>query len=118
MLATIISAQDSEVPSSDRASQETRPDSSRSIYGDIPQFGGPSSVGGQLAEDAAVAPEFRWQGLQDVFETWYAFKEGLNERCGLQFNIDESMFYQVAKTVLAKARQPVVSCDSTGSGNC
>lgn len=67
-----------------------------SIYPDIPQFGGPSSVGGQLAEDATVAPEFRWQGLQDVFQPWYQLKEQANTRRGLQFNLDESMFYQVA----------------------
>lgn len=65
-----------------------------SIYGDIPQFGGPSSVGGQLAEDAAITPQFRCQRLQDHFEPWYDFKERLNQSCGLQFNIDESIFYQ------------------------
>jgi porin len=68
--------------------------SATSIYPNIPQFGGPSSVGGQLAEDAATAPEFRWQRLQEAFEPWYGFKERLNEHCGLQFSIDESMFYQ------------------------
>ena len=67
-----------------------------SIYADIPQFGGPSSVGGQLAEDAVVVPEYRLQDLQDLFEPWYEFKERLNEDHGLQFNIDESIFYQRA----------------------
>ena len=67
-----------------------------SIYQDIPQFGGPTSVGGQIAEDAAIVPQWRLQGLQDHFEPWYQFKERLNDGHGLQFNIDESMFYQVA----------------------
>ena len=66
------------------------------IYQDIPQFGGPTSVGGQLAEDAAITPEFRMQGLQDRFQPWFKFKERLNENRNLQFNIDESMFFQVA----------------------
>jgi porin len=68
-----------------------------SIYADIPQFGGPTSVGGQLAEDNAVdVQKFRWQRLQDRFDPWYQFKERLNRRLGLQLEIDESMLYQVA----------------------
>ena len=63
----------------------------RSIYADIPQFGGPTSVGGQIAEDAVVVPQWRLQGLQDHFEPWYRFKERLNQCHGLQFNVDESM---------------------------
>ena len=51
----------------------------RSIYTDIPQFGGPTSVGGQIAEDAVIAPQWRLQGLQDHFEPWYRFKERLND---------------------------------------
>ncbi len=103
MLASSAPAQDPDVPYTALTSQESRPENSRSTYSDIPQFGGPTSVGGQLAEDAAVAPEFRWQGLQDAFEPWYAFKEKLNDRCGLQFNIDESMFYQVATDSLGES---------------
>ena len=63
---------------------------------DVPQFGGPSSVGGQMAEDAIVVPQYRLQGLQDHFAPWFEFKTRLNDDIGLQFNIDESMFYQVA----------------------
>ena len=74
----------------------------RSIYADIPQFGGPTSVGGQLAEDADVVPQFRLQGLQDHFEPWYRFKERLNDCHGLQFNVDESIFYQVATDSLGE----------------
>jgi porin len=103
LLASSAPAQDPDVPYTALTSQESRPDNSRSIYSDIPQFGGPTSVGGQLAEDAAVAPEFRWQGLQDAFEPWYAFKEKLNDRCGLQFNIDESMFYQTVTDSLGES---------------
>ena len=74
----------------------------RSIYEDIPQFGGPSSVGGQLAEDASVVPQFRLQCLQDQFQPWFDFKGRINEQIGLQFNVDESMFYQSATQSLGE----------------
>lgn len=70
--------------------------STGSVYDEILQFGGPSSVGGQLVEDATVAPQYRWQKLHDNFQSWYDYKSGVNNRTGLQFNIDESMFYQGA----------------------
>ncbi len=73
------------------------------IYQDIPQFGGPSSVAGQLAEDTTGAPQFRLQGLQDRFAPWYQFKERLNQHAGLQFGIDESILYQVATDSLGES---------------
>ena len=73
-----------------------------SLYADIPQFGGPTSVGGQLAEDASRVPQFRLQRLQEVFDGWYWYKEIINDGIGLQFNIDESMFYQVATDSLGE----------------
>lgn len=71
-------------------------------YQDIPQFGGPTSVGGQLAEDAVVVPQWRLQRLQDVFDPWFEFKQRVNDCHGLQFNIDESIFYQVATESLGE----------------
>jgi porin len=76
--------------------QTNRTDTTTSIYEDIPQFGGPTSVGGQLAEDAAVVPQYRLQRLQDYLDPWYQLKERVNQGHGLQFNIDESMLYQTA----------------------
>ena len=73
------------------------------IYSDIPQFGGPISVSGQLTEDIQVGPEFRWQGLNDHFDSWFEFKERVNERRGLQFAVDESLFYQVATQSLGES---------------
>lgn len=78
------------------SAESTDTSGSTSIYQDIPQFGGPTSVGGQIAEDAVVVPQYRLQSLQDLFKPWYQHKESVYEDCGLQFNIDESMFYQVA----------------------
>lgn len=98
MLEPPLVAQENDPPSS----VSTIGEQSRSIYTDIPQFGGPTSVGGQLAEDATVVPQYRLQGLQDHFEPWYRFKERLNQCHGLQFNIDESIFYQVATDSLGE----------------
>ena len=95
-------AQVGELTTSEPTSSGPGPSGPQSIYAKIPQFGGPSSVGGQLAEDATVVPEFRWQGLQEAFSPWYGFKERLNERCGLQFNIDESIFYQTVTDSLGE----------------
>lgn len=78
-------------------------DSQSGLYQDIAQFGGPSSVGGQLAEDNDVnVPDFRCQRLQQHFEPWFGFKERLDESCGLQLSIDESMFYQTATSSLGE----------------
>ncbi|MEM8678775.1 MAG: carbohydrate porin [Planctomycetota bacterium] len=73
-----------------------------SIYPDIPQFGGPTSVGGQLAEDAARVPQYRLQTWQELLDGWYWQKEVINDGAGLQFNIDESMFYQLASSSLGE----------------
>jgi porin len=73
------------------------------IYQDIPQFGGPLSVSGQLTEDYSVGPQFRWQGLQEHFDPWFQFKERVNERRGFQFAVDDSMFYQVATQSLGES---------------
>lgn len=76
---------------------------SEGTYTDIAQFGGPSSVGGQLAEDDNVnVPQFRCQRLQRHFEPWFDFKNRLDESSGLQLSIDESMFYQTATSSLGE----------------
>ncbi|TWT85011.1 Carbohydrate-selective porin, OprB family [Planctomycetes bacterium CA13] len=73
------------------------------LYLDIDQFGGPSSVSGQLAEDSNVnAAEYRCERLQQHFEPWFEFKQRLDNSCGLQLSIDESMFYQTATSSLGE----------------
>lgn len=73
------------------------------LYQDIAQFGGPSSVGGQLAEDNDVdVPAVRCHRLQRLAEPWFEFKQHLDEACGLQLSIDESMFYQTATSSLGE----------------
>jgi len=78
----------------DGATPAAEAEAARSVYENIPQFGGPTSVGGQLAEDASVGPEYRMPRLQNFFEPWNNFKTRVNDRYGLQFNIDESILYQ------------------------
>ena len=73
-----------------------------SIYSDIPQFGGPTSVGGQLAEDASVAPQFRWQRFNDYSQPWFDLKRRVNDHLGLQFNVDESILFQAATESLGE----------------
>jgi porin len=99
-IAQTLPAQDPDSPSPEIAIESV--DVPTSIYQDTAQFGGPTSVGGQLAEDATVVPQFRMQRLQDVFDPWYCFKERLNECVGLQFNIDESILYQTVTDSLGE----------------
>lgn len=70
----------------------------------IEQFGGPTSVSGQIAEDNKVnVPGFRCDRLQAISEPWFSFKERLAKSCGLQVSIDESMFYQTATSSLGES---------------
>jgi porin len=73
------------------------------LYQDIEQFGGPSSVSGQLAEDNTFdAPQFRCPRLQRHFDPWFEWKQRLDSSCGLQLSVDESMFYQAATSSLGE----------------
>lgn len=91
----------------DQPTLATLSDQANSAVGPVednfPRFGGPTSVAGQLAEDAITTPEYRFQGLQDRFAFWYEFKDRLNENRNLQLSIDESMFYQVATASLGES---------------
>ena len=76
---------------------------SNGLYQNIEQFGGPTSVSGQLAEDNDVnVPDFRCHRLQRHFEPWFDFKQRLDATCGLQLSVDESMFYQTATSSLGE----------------
>jgi porin len=97
--AQVLPAQDASSTPQTRESIDSQP----GLYQDIAQFGGPSSVGGQLAEDNDVnVPDFRCHRLQQLSEPWFEFKERLDESSGLQLSIDESMFYQTATSSLGE----------------
>ena len=61
----------------------------KSDYGDVPQFGGPSSVGGNLKEDDEVRkPWFRIEGIDKTLKPWFDWKGRLNKNYGLSFGLD------------------------------
>jgi porin len=63
----------------------------------VPEFGGPSSVGGKLKEAAEVTePRFRIPVIDHVIKPWFDFKAHANRKLGLRFNLDYQALYQVA----------------------
>ena len=75
----------------------------KSGYEDVPQFGGPNSVGGILIEDDAVRkPWFRLESVDRVLQPWFDWKEGLNRDYGLSFGLDYSALGQIASDSLGK----------------
>jgi porin len=75
----------------------------KSGYEDVPQFGGPNSVGGILIEDDAVRkPWFRLESVDRVLQPWFDWKEGLNRDYGLSFGLDYSALGQITSDSLGK----------------
>lgn len=72
----------------------------RSGYENVPEFGGPSSVGGTLKEDDIEGSEF--DGLKAIFEPYQAFKERMNKVYGLAFSFDYTTMYQYASESLGE----------------
>ena len=72
---------------------------SRSGFDNIPQFGGPSSVGGDLKESNRV-PKRR--GRKEQTSSWFDMKKRLNEEHGFSFGINYSALYQTANESLGE----------------
>ena len=69
----------------------------QSGYDKLPQFGGPDSVSGQLAEQGeARGPVFLWQGPQRWLKPWYDWKDRVNQDHGLAFGLFASFLGQTA----------------------
>jgi porin len=69
-------------------------DQYRTGYEDLPQFGGESSVAGQLeADDQVVETAFRFDGVQRALEPYFAFKQRMQEEHGLAFGTDYTGLY-------------------------
>lgn len=80
----------SETPDTEQALQY------KSGYEEVPQFGGPSSVGAELQEtDEVKEPFFRFPKIDQTLKPWFDLKERINRRLGLQFGLDYSALYQV-----------------------
>lgn len=61
----------------------------KSGFEDVPQFGGPSSVGAILREDNEVRkPFFRLEGIDNALKPYFAWKGNLNEKYGLSIGFD------------------------------
>jgi porin len=69
----------------------------KSGYEDVPEFGGPSSVGVELKEtDRVKQPWFRPGFFEEGLQPWFEAKERLNEEYGLSYGIFYQTMFQVA----------------------
>lgn len=67
----------------------------------VPQFGGPSSVGGELNEgDGLTDPEYRFGGLREIMPGWFDFKDTLAAEYGLAFSLDYQALGQTVSSSL------------------
>jgi porin len=72
-------------------------DQSRSGYGNLPQFGGPKSVGAQLQSDNEIKqPIFDLKDVHRAFKPYWNFKKQLVDRYGFAFGGDYNALAEVA----------------------
>ena len=70
-------------------------DTRQAGYENVPEFGGPSSVGSQLKEDdAPKEPRYRFDYVQQLLAPYYGFKKHLHQQLGLSFSFDYTTLYQ------------------------
>lgn len=75
----------------------------KSGYENVPQFGGPGSVGSILREDNELKqPLLRLKVLDGLFNPWFEFKNKVKEKTGLSFGTDYTAIYQVATESLGE----------------
>jgi porin len=75
----------------------------RSGYSDVPEFGGPGSVGAILREDNETNEGLiRLKLLDRAFKPWFDFKGRVNKRIGLAFGLDYTAIYQVGTESLGE----------------
>ncbi|MEJ2180120.1 MAG: hypothetical protein P8Y28_06675, partial [Gammaproteobacteria bacterium] len=64
---------------------------------EVPQFGGPSSVGGSLNEDARVKePAFRFESIDNFLQPYFNHKARVNKEHGFAYGFDYTAMYQGA----------------------
>ena len=84
----------------------------QSGFDDVPQFGGPDGVSGQLREsDRARESTFQWEAPQRWFEPWFDWKGRVQEDYGVALGFFGSTVYQNASDV-----QPGRDDDALGLG--
>ena len=70
---------------------------SGSSFDDVPQFGGPSSVGAELRDDATdKKPAFRFESIDNFLQPYFDFKTRTNKDHGFAFGFDYTTMYQGA----------------------
>ena len=75
-------------------------ENSDSRYANVPKFGGTSSVGVQLKDDAAESSQF--SGFKDALQSYTAFKERINKDYNLAFSFDYTAIYLHASKSLSE----------------
>ena len=68
----------------------------KSAYDDIPEFGGPSSVGVQLKDDNQIP--LTGDFIKDNMQGWFANKEAVMKKHGLAYGLNFSTLYQKANS--------------------
>ena len=71
-----------------------------SIYDDIPEFGGPSSVGVELKEDNQTPATGDF--IKDGMPGWFAAKQNMVEKHGLAYGLNFATLYQSASEALGE----------------
>ena len=72
-----------------------------SVYDEIPEFGGPSSVGVELKEDNQPPPA-TGDFIEDAMPGWFATKQEMLELHGLAYGLNFSTLYQSASESLGE----------------
>jgi porin len=63
---------------------ETQQEGFQAGFGDVPQFGGPDGVSGQLrTADEVRESTFQWEGAEQLFQPWYDWKGKIQDERGL-----------------------------------
>ena len=74
----------------------------QSGFGDVPQFGGPDGVSGQLREsDRARESMYQWGAPQRWFKPWFDWKGKIQDNHGVALGFFTSALYQNASDVQA-----------------
>lgn len=75
----------------------------KSGYDDVPQFGGPGSVGTDLQEaDEVKEPLLRFPKIDQSLNPWFNWKGRIKKNVGLSFSMDYQALYQVASDSLGE----------------
>ena len=91
------STSDSTNDATDKQVSDTQPEGYQAGYGDIPEFGGPDGVSGQLKQaDRADPSLFAWEAPERWLKPWYDWKGRLQDKHGFALGFYASVLGQAA----------------------